>query len=289
MKLNNVLLSTKQTGLEYYRHSYDDPRKVFPKRLVDKKEKENREHYENYENIKKILAEYRIPFQRIYMPYGAYEEFKDRDLIISIGGDGTVLNSAHYILDDTPILTINSEKDSTGALCQITAKMFEKTLNKILNDDYGVEKWTRVEGKLGHNVGLALNDIVFQKPNGAMVDYNLSLNGKSEEQRSTRIIVSTGAGSTGLYHNIEHQKGTFDPRSLELRFAPSEDLRGKQYKMNHGYLYSGDVLKITSLTDCDGYISFDGDSHKRLLSFPMGQKLYVKISDKPLNVIIPGE
>ena len=221
------------------------------------------------------------------MPYAAYEEFKDRDLIISIGGDGTVLNSAHYIVDDTPILTVNSEKDSIGALCKITAKMFEETLNKILNDDYMIEKWTRVEGKLGHNIDLALNDIVFQKPFGSMINYQLTLNDKLEEQRSTRIIVSTGAGSTGLYHNIKNQKEAFSPTALELRFAPSEDILDKHYKMNHGYLYPGDILQITSLTDCDGFISFDGDSHKRLLSFPFGQKLYAKISDKPLNVIIP--
>ena len=52
-------------------------------------------------------------------------------------------------------------------------------------------------------------------------------------------------------------------------------------------MFSNDVLEITSLMDFDGKIRFDGDKGKRAYDFPIGQKLYVKISDKPLNVIIP--
>jgi len=287
MKLGNVLLATKQTALEYYRQNYDNPKDVLPDYWMSRTQKEHDEHYASFAYVKKVLEDYRISYQRIYMPYGAYEEFMGRDLVISIGGDGTVLNSAHYILDNTPMLTVKSEGDSTGALCRLHAKDFEKSLVEILNDNFNVERWTRVEGKLGHNIGIALNEIAVQKSSGAMVTYHLSFNDISEEQRSTRFLVTTGAGSTALYHNIEHQRGEFDPTSLELRFAPSEDLRDMNYKMRHGYLFGQDVLEITSLVDCDGSVIFDGDKAKRSYNFPMGQKLYIRISDKPLNVIIP--
>jgi NAD+ kinase len=288
MKLNNVLIATKQTALEYYRQNYDKPEDVLPLNFLERTKKKHDEHYASFNLVKKALDSYGIPYQRIYMPYGAYEEFKGRDLVISLGGDGTVLNAAHYILDNTPMLTIKSDGGSTGALCRINAKNFEKTLQQILADDFNIEKWTRVEGKLDHKIDIALNEITVQKYLGEMCTYSISLNGAIEEQRSTRIMVGTGAGSTGLYHNLEHQQGAFSPTSKELRFIPSEDLREQHYKMLHGSIFPGDVLEITSLMDMDGYVSFDGDAHKRAYPFPIGEKLYVKISDKPLSVIIHG-
>ena len=125
MKLKNVLIATKQTGLEYYRQNYDDPKDVLPADLLEEKKREHEEHYASFSLVKRVLENYNIPYQRVYMPYGSYEEFLGRDLVISLGGDGTVLNAAHYILDKTPILTVKSEGDSVGALCKINSSKFE--------------------------------------------------------------------------------------------------------------------------------------------------------------------
>ncbi|MGV8087134.1 MAG: NAD(+)/NADH kinase [Candidatus Woesearchaeota archaeon] len=288
MKLKNVLLATKQTSLEYYRQNYDKPEEVLSVKELERKKREHKEHYESFNYIKSVLDKHNISYQRVYMPYGAYEEFVDRDLIISIGGDGTVLNTAHYILDKTPILTVKSEGDSVGALCKINAKQFEDTLDKLLNDDFTVESWTRVEGTFNHKKDIALNEIaVGPKYFNGMMRYEVKFKDVSEEQRSSKIMVSTGAGSTGWYNNVEYSQGNFDPQSKELRFVVSEDNKSNHYKLLHGVMKVGDVVEITSLMDIDGAISFDGDNNKRMYDFNIGKKLYVKISDKPLNVIIP--
>jgi NAD kinase len=288
MKIQNVLLATKQTALEHYRQHHDNPSEVLPKELLDKKRLEHEEHYESFNYIRKILDKYGIKYQRVYMPYGSYEEFEGRDLIISIGGDGTVLNTAHYILDDTPLLTVKSEGDSVGALCMISANQFEDTFKKILNDDFNLEIWTRVEGKFGHKTDIALNEIaVGQKHFNAMAQYSLKLNNEQETQRSSKIIISTGAGSTGWYSNVQHNKGEFSKTLPELRFTVSEDIKKHNYKMVHGHIQLKETLEITSLMDTNGCISFDGDSNKRMYDFPIGHKLQIKISDKPLHVIVP--
>jgi hypothetical protein len=287
MKLKNVLLATKQTALELYRQNHDDPKDFLPADLLERKKEEHEEHYRSFNIVKKTLDKYNIGYQRVYMPYGAYEEFENRDLVISIGGDGTVLNSAHYILDKTPLLTLKSEGDSVGALCKIVTSEFEDTLIKILKDDFRMESWTRVEGRIGHKTDMALNEIAVVKYNGLMVSYGIDFKGQYEEQRSSRILVSTGAGSTGWYHNVHDTNDAFSATSKELRFTVSEALRDRNYGMLHGCMGEHDVIEITSLMDFEGCISFDGDMRKRAYDFPIGQKLQVRISDKPLNVIIP--
>jgi len=286
MKIKNVLIATKQTSLEYYRQNFDKPEEVLSSEDLERKKREHEEHYASFNHIKQVLDKYKISYQRVYMPYGAYEEFVGRDLIISVGGDGTVLNAAHYILDNTPLLTIKSEGDSVGKLCSINAKDFESVLNKLLNDSYRIESWTRVEGKFGGKTDIALNEIaVGPKYFNGMMRYEIKFKGVSEEQRSSKIMVSTGAGSTAWYNNVEHSMGLFDPKTRELRFVVSEETKDNNYKMLHGIMIPGDVIEITSLMDIGGCISFDGDSDKRMYGFNIGKKLYAKISDKPLNVI----
>lgn len=288
MKLNNVLLATKQTSLEYYRQNYDKPEEVLSAKELARKKLEHEEHYASFKYIKEVLDKNNISYQRVYMPYGAYEEFVGRDLIISIGGDGTVLNAAHYILDKTPILTVKSEGDSVGALCSIVAKNFESALDNILNDSFRMESWTRVEGKFGNQTHLALNEImVGVRYMGDTARYEVNFKGITEEQRSNAIIVSSGAGSTAWYNNTEYHKEKFIPESRELKFTLSDPNRIANYRLLNGSLYSGDVITVTSLMDINGAIRFDGDRDKRFYDFPIGKKISIKISDKPLNVIIP--
>lgn len=64
----------------------------------------------------------------------------DKDLVISVGGDGTLLGSASFLDDSIPILGVNSdpsfpedlkptkildERRSKGALCAVTARNLE--------------------------------------------------------------------------------------------------------------------------------------------------------------------
>lgn len=68
------------------------------------------------------------------------------DLVISVGGDGTVLSSSHFLGDNIPLVGVNSdptraeEKSSTkrtderrsfGALCMCTAADVEEELPKV--------------------------------------------------------------------------------------------------------------------------------------------------------------
>ncbi|MBW3022531.1 NAD(+)/NADH kinase, partial [Candidatus Woesearchaeota archaeon] len=175
MKLENVLLATKQTALEYFRREYDDLKEVLSEEDLKNICQGHKNHYASFEHIKKVLESRNIQYQRVYMPYAAFEEFTGRDLVVSVGGDGTVLNTARYILDKTPLLTVKSDSKSVGALCTIRAENFEETLERILNGNFGIQNWTRAEGKFGNKTDLALNEIfVGHKYNAGASRYEIS-------------------------------------------------------------------------------------------------------------------
>ena len=200
MRLKNVLVSTKQTDLEYARMRFDDVEKEFGKERYDQMILANKEHYASLKLIKENLESKGIPYQRIYMPYTAYEEFKDRDLVICVGGDGTVLNSVRYILDSTPVLTVKSESTSVGGLCVINSSQFEDTLNKVLNDNYRIELRTRAVANLDNMTDLTLNDVAI-KPyfGGGFVRYEVNFKGIKEKLSGSGMVVSTGSGAAAWY------------------------------------------------------------------------------------------
>ncbi|MDO8517587.1 MAG: NAD(+)/NADH kinase, partial [Nanoarchaeota archaeon] len=69
------------------------------------------------------------------------EHFKDIDLVISIGGDGTFLSASHFI-DNQLILGVNNNvAQSEGALCSIDLIKLEEKISKIIQGNYTVKEY----------------------------------------------------------------------------------------------------------------------------------------------------
>ncbi|MBU2637622.1 MAG: NAD(+)/NADH kinase [Nanoarchaeota archaeon] len=288
MKPKNVLLSTKQTAWEYLKNEHENPADVIPKEELDAIKKGHEAHYTALNHVRKVLETLGIPYQRVYQPYAAFDEFKDRDLIIAIGGDGTILNTAHFILDETPLLTVKSEPKSIGGLCMINYTEFEEAMKNILADKFKIEKWTRIEGKMGNKTDMALNEILIgPRYRSGAARYEIEFNGKKEAQLSSGIIISTGSGSSAWYSNIAGNEGLFQRESNELRFIATEYNAEKGYNLASGLFKPGATLKIKSLMSINGVASFDGDSNKRMYKFLTGNEIEISIAKKPLHVIKP--
>jgi len=84
------------------------------------------------------------------------------DLIISLGGDGTMLISAkEAITSDIPVLAINM--GSLGYLAEVNPKDAVKMLQNYENGNYKVEERTFLEVKYQDNIFYALNELVITK------------------------------------------------------------------------------------------------------------------------------
>ena len=126
---------------------------------------------------------------------------KKADLLIVVGGDGSLLNAAHIAVPQKiPVLGIN--RGRLGFLTDIPPNEFPK-INTILEGDYKEE--TRFLLKMtaeykGEIIieGIALNDVVLlPKDIAKMIEFDILINDDFMcSQRADGLIVTTPTGST---------------------------------------------------------------------------------------------
>ena len=132
------------------------------------------------------------------------EEFQKRaQLVLVIGGDGTMLRAARTVYEqETPILGIN--QGHLGFLTEIEVECLEESLLQFLEGDYEIEHRMMLTSRVYRNNKCidemnALNDLVVTK--GALsriIKLELYLDGRIVERYyGDGLIFSTPTGSTG--------------------------------------------------------------------------------------------
>ncbi len=122
------------------------------------------------------------------------------DIIVSMGGDGTLLASARAVGDaGTPLLGINL--GSLGFLTQLKPREMKNALDRIANDDFQVEERMILKASIsGQELAqpYALNDIVVDK--GAisrLIEIRFRVNGEDiVSYRADGMVIATPTGST---------------------------------------------------------------------------------------------
>ena len=107
-------------------------------------------------------------------------DISEADILFSIGGDGTFLNTAK--MTDKPIIGINT--GTLGYLTEVNPDDLKKALENILSDNYSVENRMMVEGKIiksdGNETRIpeSLNEIAISKNINGVVRFDAIVNGK---------------------------------------------------------------------------------------------------------------
>jgi len=124
------------------------------------------------------------------------------DLLISLGGDGTLLTTARALVDkNTPLLGINLGR--LGFLADVSVSDFEQHLIAVIAGRYTVESRFFIEGEIdGPNrstsKNIAVNDIILHSHESlSMIEYEVYSDGNLiHKQRADGVIVATPTGST---------------------------------------------------------------------------------------------
>jgi NAD+ kinase len=124
------------------------------------------------------------------------------DLLVVLGGDGTMLSGARLLEGrPTPILGVNL--GGLGFLTEVTPDEIYKALDRIFNGEYIVEERLMLRSRItrhGQQVGGAsvLNDVVLSKGTlTRMVQMEIRINGQFVTGlRGDGLIISTPTGST---------------------------------------------------------------------------------------------
>lgn len=140
--------------------------------------------------------------------YKEFETFQSLDnsfdLLISMGGDGTILRAITYVSNlAIPIIGINTGR--LGFLATIQTNQIESALDSIFEGDYKISERsllsieTNPENKDLVQLNFALNEIAVSRKNTtSMITVNTHLNGEYlTSYWSDGLIVSSPTGSTG--------------------------------------------------------------------------------------------
>lgn len=216
---------------------------------------------------------------------------KKAKLVIAFGGDNHFLYLSQFITNQL-LVGINSDPTrSEGALSSFTALEIPQFLKKIQQGDYQVEYWQRLRVRLNNRRldTLATGDIFFGESERKMMSrYVLEFKGQREEQKSSGLIVSTGAGSTCWRDSAIrylYSEGDSFPRTAKVaKFLTTEPYHGKLngYSLLEGEIKEGEELVIHSLSNGKGRIIFDS-----LVEYPFyrGAKATISLSKQSLKVI----
>lgn len=120
----------------------------------------------------------------------------ESDMIIILGGDGTLLRTQSKMTKEIPIFGINM--GTVGFLTEIEVKDTFKTLKNILKGDYFIEKRSKLNVSHENHHFNALNEVVIATDTPSkMLHFEIEVDGEVvEEFRADGLIVSTPSGST---------------------------------------------------------------------------------------------
>ena len=136
--------------------------------------------------------------------FDGYNDFtvKNIDFVITLGGDGTILEAATFIRDsNTPILGVNLGR--LGFLASIEKQSFESVIIAMKNSRFTLDERTLLKLEcnlpLFKDIPFALNDLtLLKRDTSSMITIKTFVNGAFlNTYWADGIIVSTPTGSTG--------------------------------------------------------------------------------------------
>ena len=213
---------------------------------------------------------------------GISNNLDETDLIITIGGDGTILRAAHIsALKEIPILGINM--GTVGFMCEIEASDCIEELPNYLDGSSIIEKRMMLKAEIirkGKKVEYdALNDIVLARGSKIrVIEISVKLNNTHlATYRGDGVVLSTPTGSTGY--------------SLSLGgpvVSPSSNLILLKPIGSHMSLHGGVVLDLNSKIDLtirsenSATVSIDG-----FIDLPMSDfdKINVEVSKQRVKFL----
>lgn len=147
------------------------------------------------EDVKERFSKFTVQFDTVI------NAVKQCDLLVSVGGDGTIIHCAHYASEfDKPILGINAGK--LGFLAGLEKEELH-LLRSLITKDYEIEKRMMLHVKRYENDELVsekfcLNDaVVARGVTLRLCDFEIKCGGKNAvTYRADGVIVATPTGST---------------------------------------------------------------------------------------------
>lgn len=211
------------------------------------------------------------------------EYLEDVEAVIVLGGDGTMLRAAHSIgTYQVPLLGVNL--GTLGFLTEVEESNAYKAIDRLLADDYSIEKRMMIEGRTGDTSFSCLNDVVITRAGfSRIIGLNIYVNEQLlDTYEADGVIVATPTGSTG--YNLSAGGPIISPKSKAVVVTPisPHSLTSKSVVFDSADRIRIEVVKKRRTQETEAIVSFDGADNIELSA---GESVEVACSKREIQLI----
>ncbi|RNC29242.1 MAG: NAD kinase [Candidatus Dichloromethanomonas elyunquensis] len=223
----------------------------------------------------------------------AEDRTPDVDFILSLGGDGTVLEAAREAApDNIPVLGVNYGR--LGFLCEVERGEIYSALKKVLRKEYTIEERLMLIAFLNRSDKkqefLVLNDVVFLRESmDALVTLQVKLSGEQiASPPSDGLIIATPTGSTAYSLSAGGPIVSPDVQAILITPLAAHALSSRPMVVSHNekidvILTRGNTCRVTF--DGKQIIMMNPGESIRILTSPIKAK-FIRIGGRSFPKVV---
>ncbi|MGN0436724.1 MAG: NAD(+)/NADH kinase [Wujia sp.] len=207
----------------------------------------------------------------------------EAEAVIVLGGDGTMLRAARVMgANQLPMIGINL--GTLGFLSEVEKGNVYQALDRLMADDYKLEKRMMIKGYVKGKEFYSLNDIVITRAGfSRIIGLSLLVNEQAlDTYEADGVIVATPTGSTG--YSLSAGGPIVSPKSNLIIVTPisPHSLTAKSVVFDGSDKIKIEIVKQRKTQATEAIVSFDGDNSIELSA---GDTVYVESADREVMLI----
>lgn len=211
------------------------------------------------------------------------------DLVITIGGDGTLLKAVHHYLKNSDrVMFCGIHTGTLGFYTDYLASEVDDLLDKIIAQDFSVIKYNLVESKIYYNKQVktihALNEIRVENAKQTLI-LDIFINNKYFESfRGNGLCFSSPTGSTGYAKSLGG--AILHPKTKTMQMIEVASINNISYRSLGSpiVLASQHQVKLNFKDTKGAIIGFDSFAQDLDIDYPNLEYMTFQLSEKSVNM-----
>jgi hypothetical protein len=222
--------------------------------------------------------------------------FRGNDIVVIVGQDGLVANVSKY-LDGHLVVGVNPDLGTyDGVLCRHEPDNFGRVLawTRDGGPHFRVQRRTMAEATREDGQRMtALNEFYFGSGTHQSARYTLHVDGRTERQSSSGVLVVTGTGATGWGLSVARQRDMLamlpKPEERSLAWFVREPFPSVSTgtELQQGTVERNGSVEAVSEMGEGGVIFADG-IESDYIEFLEGHRVTIGMAKQNLNLVIPN-
>lgn len=264
--------------------------------LLEKGDPSVRKLRKSHEDHEEAIAEVLGALDAIGVPYKRCESSSlasatRSDLVVTVGGDGTLLRASHEIGEGIPLLGINSApRHSVGFFCYGKKGTAAQALRDAVDGRLPPALLTRMQVTLNGTTisSRVLNEALYCHASPAATSrYILRVEDEDgetieEEQRSSGLWIGPAAGSTAAQRSAGGHVLPLLSRKIQIVVREPYTAIGKTLRYRRGVIRRGGrVVLVSKMREAKVFL----DGHDRVSDVTIGDVILMRAAEERLTVL----